>query len=58
MGDQIKEDGHPHMARVGEKRNTYRVSVGKPEGKGLLGKGRHTWAHNIKMILKKYVGRA
>jgi hypothetical protein len=27
-----------HVARMGEKRNTYRLLVGKPEGKGPLGR--------------------
>jgi hypothetical protein len=33
-----------HVARVGEKRNAYRLIVGKP-----LGKLRHRWVDNIKM---------
>jgi hypothetical protein len=31
----------------------YRVLVGKPEGKGLLGRPRHRWEDNIKMDLQK-----
>jgi hypothetical protein len=27
-----------HVARMGEKRNAYRILVGKPEGKRLLGR--------------------
>jgi hypothetical protein len=34
---------------MGEKRNTYRLLVGKPEGKKLLGRPRHRWADIIKM---------
>jgi hypothetical protein len=30
-----------HIARMGETRNTYRILVGKPEGKRPLGKPRH-----------------
>jgi hypothetical protein len=30
-----------HVARMGKKRNPYRVLVGKSEGKGLLGRPRH-----------------
>jgi hypothetical protein len=30
-----------HVARMGKKRNAYRLLVGKPEGKGPLGKPRH-----------------
>jgi len=31
----------------------YRVLVGKPEGKRLLGRPRHKWEDNIKMDLKE-----
>jgi hypothetical protein len=34
-----------------EKRNAYRVLVGKPDGKRPLGKLRHRWEDNIKMVL-------
>jgi hypothetical protein len=30
-----------HLARIGEKRNAYRLLVGKPEGKRPLGRPRH-----------------
>jgi hypothetical protein len=40
-----------HVARVGEKRNVYRLLVGKPEGKGPLGRPRRRWMDNIKMDL-------
>jgi hypothetical protein len=36
---------------MGETRNSYRVLVGKPEGKRPLGSSRHRWADNIKMDL-------
>jgi hypothetical protein len=36
---------------MGEKRNVYRLLVGKPEGKRSLGRQRHTWIDNIKMDL-------
>jgi hypothetical protein len=36
---------------MGEKRNTYRLLVGKPEGKRPLGKPRRKWVDNIKMDL-------
>jgi hypothetical protein len=39
------------MAQMGEKRNVYRLLVGKPEGKRPLGRPRHRWIHNIKMEL-------
>jgi hypothetical protein len=34
---------------MGEKRNVYRLLVGKPEGKRPLGKPRCKWIDNIKM---------
>jgi hypothetical protein len=34
---------------MGEKRNTYRLLVGKPEGKRPLGRPRRRWVDNIKM---------
>jgi hypothetical protein len=40
-----------HVARMGEKSNAYRIWVGKPEGKRLLGKPRCRWLDNIKMDL-------
>jgi hypothetical protein len=36
---------------MGEKRNAYRLLVGKPEGKRLLGRSRRRWVDNIKMDL-------
>jgi hypothetical protein len=38
-----------HVARMGEKRNAYRLSVGKPERNSPLGRQRHRWMDNIKM---------
>jgi hypothetical protein len=40
-----------HVARMGEKRNVYRLLVGKPEGKRPLGIPRRRWMNNIKMDL-------
>jgi hypothetical protein len=37
--------------KVGEKRNIYRLLVGKPEGKRPLGRPRCRWIDNIKMHL-------
>jgi hypothetical protein len=34
---------------MGEKRNVYRLLVGKPEGKRPLGRPRCRWIDNIKM---------
>jgi hypothetical protein len=39
------------VARMGEKRNVYRLLVGKPEGKRPLGRPRRRWKDNIKMDL-------
>jgi hypothetical protein len=36
-----------HVARMGERRVVYRVSVDKPKGKRPLGKPRHRWEDNI-----------
>jgi hypothetical protein len=41
-----------HVAPKGEKRNAYRISVGKPEGKRPLGRLRRMWVNNIKMDLR------
>jgi hypothetical protein len=36
-----------------EKRNAYRLLVGKPEGKTPLERPRRRWANNIKMDLRE-----
>jgi hypothetical protein len=38
---------------MGKKRNAYRILVGNPEGKRLLGRPRRRWVDNIKMDLKE-----
>jgi hypothetical protein len=40
-----------HVARMGEKRNAYRLLVEKPEGKRPLERPRRRWANNIKIDL-------
>jgi hypothetical protein len=40
-----------HVARMGEKRNAYRLLVGKPEGKRPLVRPRRRWVDNIGMGL-------
>jgi hypothetical protein len=42
-----------HVARTGEKRNEYRILVGKPEGKRPLEILRRRWEHNIRMDLRE-----
>jgi hypothetical protein len=42
-----------HVARMGEKRNVYRLLVRKPEGKRPLGRPIHRWIDNIKMDLSE-----
>jgi hypothetical protein len=37
---------------MGEKRNAYRILVGKPEGRRPLGRSGRRWVHNIKMDLR------
>jgi hypothetical protein len=38
---------------MGEKRNAYRILVGKPEGKSPLGKPKSRWLDNIAMDLRE-----
>jgi hypothetical protein len=42
-----------HIARMGEKRDTYRILYGKPQGKRRLGRPRRKWVDNIKMDLEQ-----
>jgi hypothetical protein len=37
----------------GEKRNAYRLLVGKPEGKRPLGRPRHRWEDNVRINLRE-----
>jgi hypothetical protein len=39
------------VARMGEKRNAYRLLVGKPEGRRPLGRPRRRWLDNVRMDL-------
>jgi hypothetical protein len=38
---------------MGQRRNVYRVLVGKPEGKRPLGRPRHRWKDGIKINLRE-----
>jgi hypothetical protein len=40
-----------HVARLGEKKNAYRLLVGKPEGRRPLGRPRCRWVDNIRKDL-------
>jgi hypothetical protein len=40
-----------HLARMGEKRNAYRLLVGKPEGRRPLGRPRRKWVDDDRMDL-------
>jgi hypothetical protein len=42
-----------HIAGMGEKRNVYRILVGKREGKRPLGRPRRRWMDNIKMDIRE-----
>jgi hypothetical protein len=42
-----------HAALTEEKRNAYRILVGKPEGKRPLGRPRRRWEDNIKMYVRE-----
>jgi hypothetical protein len=42
-----------HVERMGEKRNAYRILLGKPEGKRPLGRPRRRSVDNIKMDLRE-----
>jgi hypothetical protein len=42
-----------HVARMGERRNVYRILVGKPEVRRPLGRPRRRWVINIKVDLRE-----
>jgi hypothetical protein len=46
------------VARVGDRKGTYRVLVGIPEGRKPLGTPRSRWEGNIKMGLQKWDAEA
>jgi len=41
-----------HVARMNEERGSYRVLVGKPDGKTPTGRPRRRWVDNIRMDLQ------
>jgi hypothetical protein len=42
-----------HVARMGKKRNAYRILVDKPEGKRPLGRPRRRWWTILKWVLER-----
>jgi hypothetical protein len=42
-----------HVACLGEGRSVYRVLVGRPNSKKLLGRPRHKWEDNIKIDFRE-----
>jgi hypothetical protein len=42
-----------HIGRMGEKKNAYRILVGKPEGKRPLGRPRRRWRIRLGWILER-----
>jgi hypothetical protein len=42
-----------HAARMGDRRNAYRILVGNPEGRRPLGRPRRRWVDNTKMDLRE-----
>jgi hypothetical protein len=42
-----------HVERMGEKRNAYRILMGKPESKRPLGRPRRRWVDNIVTVRLK-----
>ena len=54
-GDKIeKNELGGACSAYGERREVYRVSVGKPEGKRPLGRPRRRWEDTIKMDFRKW----
>jgi hypothetical protein len=42
-----------HVARMGEKRNAYRILVRNADGTRPLGRPRRRWVENVKMDLRE-----
>jgi hypothetical protein len=42
-----------HVARMGATRNTYRILLGKPEGKRRKGRPRRRWVDDFEMYLRE-----
>jgi hypothetical protein len=53
LNDQVKEDETGRTCSTHEKRNAYRILVGKPEVTRLLGRRRCGWVDNIKIDFRE-----
>jgi hypothetical protein len=54
LSSAVKEDELGRAcSSMGEKRNEYRIFVGKSEGKRPLGRPRRRWVNNIKVDLRE-----
>jgi hypothetical protein len=53
QNDEAKNDVIRHIARMGIKKNAYRILVGKQVRKRSLGRNRRRWVKNIKMDLRE-----
>jgi hypothetical protein len=42
-----------YVARVGQRKNAYKILVGKPEGKRQLGRPRRRWENNFRIYLRE-----
>jgi hypothetical protein len=42
-----------HVARIGKRRNAYRILVRNPERRRPLGRPRRMWMNNIKMVVRE-----
>jgi hypothetical protein len=47
-----------HLASTGYRRGAYRVLLGRPDGKRLLGRPRRKWENSIKWTSNKWDGAA
>ena len=48
---RMRWGGWGYVGHMGKRRGAYRILVGKPEGRGPLGRPRLRWEDNIKMDL-------
>jgi hypothetical protein len=42
-----------HVVSMGEKRNAYRILMGRPEGKRPIGRPRCRWVDNIRIDIRE-----